>query len=235
MRIACLILVCVLIAGNPATAADPAAAAREFRLHLSAAEIAATFRAQDDADRTAARLTPGRRGGLALRHMKPEARAEALAFLGALFSARGMAVIQGVFDREARLAVIEEAPEYRHPEHYYLAVFGEPGGDRWAVRFEGHHLSLNLSLAGGTLTAVTPFMLGANPRKGPAEGSDPLGAFLSSHENAPALLNEIAGMFADSAQAARLLEGAAIETGGFGVWGHPHFEVTGPRDFGRQR
>lgn len=235
MRIASLILAFVLIAGNPATAADPAAAARQFRSNLSAAEIAVAFKPRDDADRTAARLTPGRRGGLALRQMTPGARAAAMAFLGSLFSERGMAVIQGVFEREARLAVIEDAPEYRHPEHYYLAVFGEPGGDRWAVRFEGHHLSLNLSLAGGTRTAVTPFLLGANPKKGPAEGPDPLGAFLSSHEDPPALLKEIAGMFPDNAQAARLLEGAAIEIGGFGVWGHPHFEVTGPRDFGNQR
>lgn len=235
MRIASLGLVLLLFAVKPAIAVDPETAARQFKSTLSKAEITATFKAYTDGDRTAYRLTPGQRGGLALRNMKAETRAAALTFLRAFFSPRGMAVIQGVFDREARLAVIEEEPDYRHPELYYLAVFGEPGGGRWGFRFEGHHLSLNLSLDGGTLTAITPVLLGANPKEGPSAGPDPLAAFLSNHENAPAFLNEVAKMFRDKERAALLLKGAELETGGFGVWGHPHMEVTGPLDFGQQR
>jgi hypothetical protein len=62
----------------------------------------------------------------------------------------------------------------RDPELYYLTVFGTPGSQApWAWRLEGHHLSLNFTVAGGASVSVTPSFLGSNPARvvtGPREG-----------------------------------------------------------------
>jgi hypothetical protein len=51
-------------------------------------------------------------------------------------------------------------------EHYAVAIFGTPGDKAWAIRLEGHHLSINLTvLQDGTRWQVhgTPLFLGAFP------------------------------------------------------------------------
>lgn len=50
----------------------------------------------------------------------------------------------------------------RHRDLYAVLLFGEPGGAAWGWRFEGHHVSLNLTVVDGRV-AVTPLFLGANP------------------------------------------------------------------------
>jgi hypothetical protein len=57
----------------------------------------------------------------------------------------------------------------RHIGDYWLSVFGTPGTDPWGVRFEGHHVSVHVTVAGGEVR-MTPLFLGANPavvRTGP--------------------------------------------------------------------
>ena len=47
---------------------------------------------------------------------------------------------------------------------YYLSIFGSPSTNRnWGWRFEGHHLSLNCTLADGKLFSVTPSFWGSSP------------------------------------------------------------------------
>jgi hypothetical protein len=41
-------------------------------------------------------------------------------------------------------------------------VCGDPGRDAWGVRFEGHHVSVHATVAGGEVR-MTPLFLGANP------------------------------------------------------------------------
>ena len=41
----------------------------------------------------------------------------------------------------------------RDPEMYFVSIFGQPGAAPWGWRFEGHHLSLNFTSAGGTADA----------------------------------------------------------------------------------
>ncbi|TML65256.1 MAG: DUF3500 domain-containing protein [Actinobacteria bacterium] len=54
----------------------------------------------------------------------------------------------------------------RNSGNYFVALYGEPGGEDavtpWGWRFEGHHVSVNLALVGGEV-APTPLFLGANP------------------------------------------------------------------------
>jgi hypothetical protein len=58
------------------------------------------------------------------------------------------------------------AERWHQFEHYALAIFGTPGDKAWAMRLEGHHVSLNLTmLRDGTRWQVhgTPLFLGAFP------------------------------------------------------------------------
>jgi hypothetical protein len=51
----------------------------------------------------------------------------------------------------------------RDPSKYYTTLFGDPdGSDPWGWRFEGHHVSLHVTVAGDEV-AGTPLFLGANP------------------------------------------------------------------------
>ena len=54
---------------------------------------------------------------------------------------------------------------FRDPLNYALALFGVPGPAPWAWRFEGHHVSLSLTIVAGVGIAVTPHFLGANPSR----------------------------------------------------------------------
>jgi len=58
------------------------------------------------------------------------------------------------------------AERWHQFEHYAVAIFGTPGDTAWALRLEGHHLSVNLTmLREGTRWQVhgTPLFLGAFP------------------------------------------------------------------------
>jgi hypothetical protein len=64
----------------------------------------------------------------------------------------------------------------RDPGRYFLALFGMPAASApWAFRYEGHHLSLNVTLVPGATPATTPLFLGAEPRVVP-EGLPDAGA-----------------------------------------------------------
>jgi hypothetical protein len=54
------------------------------------------------------------------------------------------------------------ASDRRHRDDYWLTVFGEAEADAWAVRYEGHHVSLHATVVDGDVH-LTPLFLGANP------------------------------------------------------------------------
>ena len=66
-----------------------------------------------------------------------------------------------------------KAPPYRRGSDFYVAIFGEPKvasvpllARPWAIRFEGHHLSLNLSFDGQDIQPkinVMPMFFGSSP------------------------------------------------------------------------
>ena len=54
----------------------------------------------------------------------------------------------------------------RDPGLYYTAVFGKPSDSApWAWRFEGHHLSINVTELPGAAPVVAPVFMGANPAR----------------------------------------------------------------------
>jgi len=51
----------------------------------------------------------------------------------------------------------------RHSNDYWVCVFGQPAGDApWSWRFEGHHLSVTMTVAGEQVSPA-PVFFGANP------------------------------------------------------------------------
>ena len=121
---------------------------------------------------------PGERQGLAVGEMKPEQEALAAKILQTCLSESGYAKVTSIRDLEDVLREMENSPT-RDRTKYYFAIFGAPGGkDAWAVRYEGHHLSLNWTIVDGQVIASTPQFLGSNPgevRQGPKQGQRTLG------------------------------------------------------------
>lgn len=200
----------------------PATAAMMFIATLSPAERIA-LQPFSSSDRQAVRLTPGRRGGLALKDMDKGTRAATWGLLRALLSPRGIRMVQLVLDRERRLAVIEKAPKYRDPEKYYLAIFGRPGEDRWAVRFEGHHLSINVTLQVDRTVAVLPFLIGVNPRRGPAD--DILMPFVRTSLTPTRFRRALQSLFRPDAAIPTVAD-MRIRPYNIDGIGHPHLTVT---------
>lgn len=115
------------------------------------------------------------RKGLTIREMSPSQKHLAHALLAACLSQRGYIKASTIMSLEDVLKIIEnDNGERRNPEKYYFSVFGTPSEkDPWAMRVEGHHVSLSFVMAGGKVTGG-PTMFGSNPaevREGPRMGT----------------------------------------------------------------
>jgi hypothetical protein len=133
----------------------------------------------DDPERTRWAYVPQERAGIPLKDMDAKQRAAAFGVLGTGLSERGTRLAHGVIELEGTLRALEGAlgslvgPQ-RDPELYYLSLFVGPGGTQpWGWRFEGHHLSVNVTDLGPHGQIVAPLFMGANPARvpsGPREG-----------------------------------------------------------------
>ena len=166
---------------DAATSVDTAvlaANARTFLATLNDRQRAAASFAFDDPERTRWAYVPQARRGIPLREMDAEQRAAAFAVLGTGLSARGTGLARGIIELEGTLRDLEGALSRltlrRDPGLYYLALFTGPGGEHpWGWRFEGHHLSVNVTDLGPHGQIVAPLFMGANPARvpsGPKEG-----------------------------------------------------------------
>jgi hypothetical protein len=173
-----------LVAGRPSPAVAQvveaartamAAAASAFLSALPAeTRRRATF-AFADKERLNWGYVPRSREGVPFKDMTPAARAAAHELVKASLSGLGYAKAMNVVRLEGVLRQLETFGGLRRdPESYFFTVFGAPGqGAPWGWRMEGHHLSLNFTLAPGKPVAVTPAFFGANPaevRSGPSKG-----------------------------------------------------------------
>jgi hypothetical protein len=123
---------------------------------------------------------PKERKGLTFKDMTPTQRPLAFALISSGLSQRGFVKATTIMSLEQILLELEKGKgPTRDPELYYVSIFGTPGGsDTWGWRVEGHHLSLNFTVAGGQDIAVTPSFLGSNPgevQEGPRKGLRVLG------------------------------------------------------------
>jgi hypothetical protein len=165
------------------TSALPATA-RAFLSTMNASERADATFPFDDPERTRWAYVPQKRTGIPLKAMEAEQRAAAFGLLGTGLSERGTGLARGIIELEGTLGELEgmlsRVVLRRDPELYYLSLFVGPGGTQpWGWRFEGHHLSVNVTELGPHGQIVAPLFMGANPARvpsGPAKGQRLLAA-----------------------------------------------------------
>jgi hypothetical protein len=168
---ACLLLPVAAAAHD--VAADMARAAKTLLDSLDAEQRKVAVFPFAGAERENWHFIPRDRLGLPLKQMTPAQRELAHALLASALSERGHGSARNIISLENVLAEMENNPVRRDPEKYYFSIFGAPGTDPWGWRCEGHHLSINLTIAGGNVVIATPQFFGANPaevRSGPRTG-----------------------------------------------------------------
>lgn len=106
---------------------------------------------------------PGIRAGLALRVMRPEVQTAMWTLLRQQLSPGGFEAVRMILNQERILQKVQGGANFMDPGAYYFAIFGYPGPGPWSLRFEGHHLSLNLTYNADELIAGTPLFIGSNP------------------------------------------------------------------------
>lgn len=103
------------------------------------------------------------RAGIALNQLNENQKNLLFELLRSSLSETGYAKTQQIISLENVLAEIEGNHDYRDPEKYYTAFYGNPAKDSlWSWSFQGHHLSLNFTVLNGE-TSIAPRFLGANP------------------------------------------------------------------------
>ena len=153
---------------------------------------AQAMRPFEDRDRTDWHYTPRTRNGLSFKEMDKAGRDAVHGLLRTALSATGYRKVVNIIELEIVLREIETFGWMRDPERYHLTVYGTPdAAKRWGWRFEGHHLSLNFTLAGDKLAVDAPSFFGANPatvQKGAKKGLRALG---EEHDAGWALLESL--------------------------------------------
>ena len=117
----------------------------------------------DDAARRWLEYRPIRRPGACLAHLTIPARKAAHQLLATGLSEHCFAQAMVIAGLEEVLDLQERGAMSRHSGGYFLTVFGDPAGDdAWSWRFEGHHLSVTMTVRGDQVSPA-PVFLGAHP------------------------------------------------------------------------
>ena len=150
------------------------------------------LRSFDDSDRTNWHYTPRSRNGLSFKDLDATARDAIHALLKTALSAVGYRKVVNIIELELVLRELETFGLMRDPERYHVTIYGTPSRvERWAWRFEGHHLSLNFTLEGDRLVVDTPSFFGANPATVPSGSKKGLRVLGDEHDAGWALLDSL--------------------------------------------
>ena len=105
---------------------------------------------------------PRARGGLSFRTMDAAQEQRAYELVVSGVSVPAFAAVTTIIGLEDVLEQLEGRAFGRHRADYSVTVFDRPGTSVWGWRFEGHHVSINVTVVDGVV-AATPLFLGANP------------------------------------------------------------------------
>jgi hypothetical protein len=105
---------------------------------------------------------PRPRPGVCLGDLDQPARKAAHRLLATGLSPHAYAQAMAVVALEEVLDRAEGWHRGRHSNDFWVVVYGDPAGEAWAWRFEGHHLSVTMAVVGDKVHP-TPVFLGANP------------------------------------------------------------------------
>ncbi|MEV4492835.1 DUF3500 domain-containing protein [Micromonospora coxensis] len=117
----------------------------------------------DDEGRRWLEYRPRPRPGVCLADLDTAGRKAAHRLLATALSPAAYAQAMAIVALEEVLDRAEGWRRGRHSGDYWVAVFGDPAADdRWAWRFEGHHLSVSMTVVDDEVSPA-PVFLGANP------------------------------------------------------------------------
>ena len=161
-------------AGPSAQAGRLGAGMEAFVATLDADQRDAALYAWEDDERFDLRLAPLGLEGLRVDEMSDAQWAELEGLLGQVLSPEGLATMNTIRSLENEVKEVEGGlfgflfDRIRLVGRYFLAVFGEPAADStWGFRFDGHHLSMNVTAVPGRPLSATPLFFGAQPREVP--------------------------------------------------------------------
>ena len=167
-----------------------AAAARGLLDALPDSARATATRPFEHPQRTEFYFVPTPHFGLPLWQMNEPQQGRVQELLRTALGPEGLTKARGIIANEPVLGALEAerraqgrpgVPNWRRDSTlYYTLVFGTPAPDSvWGWRFEGHHLSVNVTRVGREPQVVAPVFMGANPARvpsGPKAGSRLLAA-----------------------------------------------------------
>jgi hypothetical protein len=117
----------------------------------------------DHAARRWLEYRPRHRPGACIAELSAAGRKAAHRLLATGLSEHAYAQAMGIVALEEVLDRRESWRRGRHSGDYWVNVFGDPAGDQpWSWRFEGHHLSVTMTVAQDEISPA-PVFLGANP------------------------------------------------------------------------
>lgn len=103
------------------------------------------------------------RSGISLKDMNPAQRSAALALVSSALSPRGFEKVQQIIEGDEVLKSKEHNNPLFGKDLYYISILGTPSErDPWMLQFGGHHLALNITVA-GERGVLTPTLTGAQP------------------------------------------------------------------------
>jgi len=181
-------------AAAPASTSTSTAAAAALAASLSGPARDKAMLAFDAPERVQMNYIPIVRAGVPLNELAESQQSHAWSLLRAGLSETGFATARSIVSHEDILRDLEQsqgAANYmrRQPGLYYTALFGTPGADAaWGWRFEGHHLSVNVTHAGAEGEIVAPLFMGSNPAKVPSGPKAGLRILAAEEDAARALL-----------------------------------------------
>jgi hypothetical protein len=185
------------------TAAAMVQAANAFLASLTPEQRAKAVLPFDNEERFVWQESPGPRSGVVLRDLNDAQRKLAMNLLRTGVGEGGYQKIEMSRARETVLSAMQKTPEgqaVRHPELFYVTVFGTPSSTApWGWTFEGHHISTHFTVLGNQV-ATAPIFLGSQPNDLP--GARLEGTALAAAQKIPAALaGRILGEEEDKARA----------------------------------
>ncbi|MGN6792612.1 MAG: DUF3500 domain-containing protein [Streptosporangiaceae bacterium] len=145
----------------------------------------------DESARRWLEYRPRERPGACLAVMSPGARKAAHRLLSTALSDRAYAQAMAIISLEEVLDRKEGWRRGRHSGDYWASVFGKPGKDEpWGWRFEGHHLSVSMTVRGDDVSPA-PVFFGANPARVGYAGQVVSRPLAPEEDMAHALLDEL--------------------------------------------
>jgi len=178
---------------NVSSALTMARAQTAFMNSLNSEQRAKAFFKLEDEQRFDWHFIPRPRKGVPFKELDPAQRLLGNTLLAAGLSQQGFIKAATIMSLDAVLKEMESGGTIvRDPELYYLSIFGDAhAGKPWGWRVEGHHLSLNFTIADDRTIASTPAFFGANPAEVPVGSRKGLRTLPAEEDLARALMKSL--------------------------------------------